>query len=215
MVMEEIVAVGSAAPASASAPADRSRYGGRRCVEFSTHATTAIYLSHLFRTLSTPPAFTQSVSQPASHRVFQAHHIVHRHTATRKYPGSDPRSTPQFRVRLALVDSALGRFSFSPQCTTTTTALSTLYSTAIRSLSPSAVPRSAPLATQTTSRPVSSHLTCTLGTPGSIPDSTLRSPPGNIIELEVCNPSPLLSFGPSPLPICFVAHTQARFYKHY
>ena len=138
-----------------------------------------------------------AASQPAIGSTHCAHHTVHRHTATRKYPGSDPQidkpvprptGTRGFSPRPVLL--------LSPQCTTTTTALSTLYSTEIRSPSPSPVFRPAHLASITL-RPPPRYKYARLTHPAPSQTRHFRSSPGNIIELEVSNPSPLLSLGPS------------------
>jgi hypothetical protein len=196
VVMEEIVTVGSAATAPATAPAVRSRYGGRRCVDFSKHAAITIYLSHHLGHYH-PPGF-QVASQPAIESPHRTHHTVHRHTATRKYPGSDPRSTYQFLVQPALVASAVGRFSFSLQCTTTTTASSTLYSTG--NPVPLSVPRPRPAHLATPHPPTYKHSAHS----APFPDLAFRSSLGNIIEPEVSNLSPLLSFAllSSPALLC-------------
>ena len=134
-------------------------------------------------------------SQPAIESSHRTHHTVHRHTSTRKYPGPDPRSTYQFLVQLALVASALGRFSFSSQCTTTPTASSTLYSTS--NPVPLSVPRPRPAHLATLHPPTYKHTR----------HLAFRSSPGNIIELEASNLSPLLPFALSSPALLCSAHS--------
>lgn len=129
------------------------------------------YLFHLFWTssplgfyllsnrLSTHPLEPTSPSRRA-HPPHRAHHTAHRHTANQNTPTPIPRSTHKLRVRLALLDPALGRIFFSLQCTTTAAAAAaavsrTLHNTAI--LVPRLrVPRPARLATPSPPpRPVS------------------------------------------------------------
>jgi len=136
-----------------------------------------------------------AASQPAIGSTHCAHHTVHRHTATRKYPGSDPQIDKP-------VPRPTGTRGFSPRPVLFLSSVPPPPLHRVHYIAQKSGPRLHPpcsvppiLLPSPSAPPRYKYARLTHSAPSQT--RHFRSSPGNIIELEASNPSPLLSLGPS------------------